>query len=156
MTKEELKSFPMNDFGENNSLFFIWVTDPMLDFQMDIARNHWGLTYKTVGFYWHKLTKKSGKSFKGLGRYTRANTEQCWIFAKGNGLGFPKNRNIDKDVFSPIREHSQKPDIIRKYITEMYDGPYIELFARNQTPGWDNFGNEVNKYRTLKHYYKTT
>lgn len=23
---------------------------------------------------------------------------------------------------------------------------YIELFARNTTPGWDVWGNEVNKY----------
>ena len=33
----------------------------------------------------------------------------------------------------------------------LYHGPddiqsYIELFARNTTPGWDVWGNEVNKY----------
>ena len=26
------------------------------------------------------------------------------------------------------------------------DHSYIELFARNTTPGWDVWGNEVNKY----------
>ena len=26
------------------------------------------------------------------------------------------------------------------------DHSYIELFARNTTPGWDVRGNEVNKY----------
>ena len=47
-----------------------------------------------------------------------------------------------------MRAHSQKPDITRDKIKELMGGDqsYIELFARNTTPGWDVWGNEVNKY----------
>ena len=44
---------------------------------------------------------------------------------------------------------SQKPDITRDKIRELMGGEdhsYIELFARNTTPGWDVWGKEVNKY----------
>ena len=49
-----------------------------------------------------------------------------------------------------LREHSQKPDIVRDKIRELMGvkQSYIELFARSTTPGWDVWGNEVNKYNS--------
>ena len=47
--------------------------------------------------------------------------------------------------FAPIEQHSKKPDIVRDRILElMGDLPRIELFARQASPGWDVWGNEVN------------
>lgn len=45
----------------------------------------------------------------------------------------------------------QKPDITRDKIRELMgeDCSCIELFARNKTPGWDVWGNEVNKYECV-------
>ena len=43
------------------------------------------------------------------------------------------------------REHSRKPDEAReKIVTLAGNLPRIELFAREATPGWDVWGNEVN------------
>lgn len=52
------------------------------------------------------------------------------------------------DAKAPLRAHSQKPDITRDKIRELMgeNHSYIELFSRNTTPGWDVWGNEVNKY----------
>ncbi|BCV04979.1 MAG: hypothetical protein CM15mV95_510 [Caudoviricetes sp.] len=47
-------------------------------------------------------------------------------------------------VCTKIEEHSKKPDCVRDRIVELCgDLPRIELFARQKTPGWDVWGNEV-------------
>ena len=47
-------------------------------------------------------------------------------------------------IFSPVEQHSKKPDITReKILALMGDLPRIELFARQHTPGWDVWGNEI-------------
>lgn len=42
-------------------------------------------------------------------------------------------------------EHSKKPDLIRQSIEDLCgeDRDKIELFARQNSPGWDVFGNQV-------------
>lgn len=49
-----------------------------------------------------------------------------------------------------VREvHSKKPDIVRDKIVEFSgDVPRIELFARQQSEGWDVWGNETDKFNT--------
>jgi N6-adenosine-specific RNA methylase IME4 len=37
----------------------------------------------------------------------------------------------------------KKPDEFRTMIQELYEGPRLELFARQKTEGWDVWGNEV-------------
>jgi hypothetical protein len=39
--------------------------------------------------------------------------------------------------------HSQKPDEFYRIIERLYDGPYLELFARRARAGWTSFGNEL-------------
>lgn len=43
-------------------------------------------------------------------------------------------------------EHSRKPDEICNRIENLVGGPYLELFARSERPGWDSLGNEVGKF----------
>ena len=48
-------------------------------------------------------------------------------------------------IISPLEEHSKKPAEARKRIVELLgDLPRIELFARQRSPGWDAWGNEVD------------
>ena len=57
---------------------------------------------------------------------------------------------VSQLIISPIDKHSKKPDIVREKIVElMGDLPRIELFARQTTPGWEVFGNEVKSSITL-------
>ena len=47
-------------------------------------------------------------------------------------------------VIAHLEQHSKKPDEVRdKIIKLMGDVPRVELFARQKTPGWDVWGNEV-------------
>jgi len=74
--------------------------------------------------------------------YTNQNAEFCLIGLKGKY--WRKARNIKQIIQEPRQEHSKKPDTIRNCIVELCgDLPRIELFARQKTPGWDVWGNEV-------------
>lgn len=66
--------------------------------------------------------------------------------------GHPKRRcaGIHQFVISHIEQHSRKPDEVRdKIVKLMGDLPRLELFARQRTPGWDVWGNEVDSDITM-------
>lgn len=147
MTLQELTELPVNLVSDDDCILFMWVTSPMIDDQIKVMEN-WGFEYKTIGFTWIKLNPKALTPFIGLGYYTRSNAEYCLIGTRGKP-GRPKNKGISSVIMSPIREHSRKPDVVRKHIMDMYDGPYLELFAREETDGWDYFGNETEKFNSL-------
>ena len=101
------------------------------------------LADKTIGFVWVKQNKKSDSLFWGMGYWTRSNVELCILATKGH----PKRVNaaVHQVIVSHIEEHSKKPQEARERIVSlMGDLPRIELFARQSTPGWDVWGNEVD------------
>ena len=52
---------------------------------------------------------------------------------------------VHQGVMSRIEGHSKKPDEVRHRIERlMGDVPRVELFARQYSPGWDVWGNQVN------------
>lgn len=56
----------------------------------------------------------------------------------------------DCNIISPIEQHSKKPDEARdKILALMGNLPRVELFARQKTPGWDAWGNEIASDITL-------
>lgn len=143
MSIEDIYDMKIEAIASENSLLFLWVTDPLLQEGIETMRR-WGFEYKTVGFVWHK-TRESGAEFMGCGYYTRANPEMCLIGRRGKP-GYPKDRSIRQYQAYNIREHSRKPDEIRDLITKMYDGPRIELFARQKSEGWESWGNQTEKF----------
>src|SRR4029079_10775122 len=111
----------------------------------------WGFAYKTGGFVWAKAHAGQIEMFQdevqplmGTGYWTRANTEVCLLATRGK----PKRLNADvrQAIIAPRREHSRKPDGIHERIERLVAGPYLELFARQRRPGWDCWGNEVDKF----------
>jgi N6-adenosine-specific RNA methylase IME4 len=47
---------------------------------------------------------------------------------------------------APVREHSRKPEKMRRDIEALWEGPYAELFARESADGWDTWGNQAGKF----------
>lgn len=141
MTLEDIKALPVADWAADDCALLLWATDPLLEKAFDVI-SAWGFTYKTVGFYWAKQNKSGNGFFMGTGYYTRANPEQCLLSTRGK----PKrlSRSVQKLVVSPRREHSRKPDCVRDRIEALFDGPYLEMFARSTKPGWDAWGNEIS------------
>ncbi len=118
MTLSEIKAFPCKDFAADDCVLFLWTTDPMLPYSLEVL-DAWEFTFKTVGFYWVK------PNFMGTGYWTRANPEQCLLATRGH----PKRVNNN----------------VRKLVTaQLCDGPYLDAFARQRHPGWDCVGDEVD------------
>jgi MT-A70 len=40
-------------------------------------------------------------------------------------------------------EHSRKPDEVYERIERLVEGPYLELYARRERPGWVSWGDEL-------------
>jgi N6-adenosine-specific RNA methylase IME4 len=143
MSLQDICNLPVNNITNDDSVLLMWVVDPLLDKAFKVIEA-WGFKYKTVGFTWAKTNKKSMGFFTGLGYWTRGNPEMCLLATKGK----PKriSKSVPQLVVEQRREHSRKPDIVYNHIENLLEGPYIELFARTQRPGWDSWGNQTDKF----------
>ena len=103
----------------------------------------WGFRFKTIAFTWAKLTK-ADRWHIGLGYWTRGNPESCLLFTRGK----PRRQSaaVRQLIVSPRREHSRKPDEARERVEALVPGPYLEMFCREPRPGWDAFGNQLDRF----------
>jgi N6-adenosine-specific RNA methylase IME4 len=81
----------------------------------------------------------------GGGYGTRHNVEICWLGRRGSPRH--KSAGVRELIIAPVCEHSLKPDEIYKRIKALCEGPYLELFARQQWPGWTCVGDELGKFK---------
>lgn len=141
MSIEDLCALPVKEIADKDCILFLWATFPQLKEALQLIKA-WDFTYKSVAFVWLKQNRKSPTWFYGLGFWTRGNAEICLLATKGH----PKRQSnkVHQFIISPVEQHSKKPDITReKILALMGDLPRIELFARQHTPGWDVWGNEI-------------
>ena len=143
MSLEKLSgmSDQIDNITADDCILFLWATFPTIKDALALI-DAWGFTYKTVAFVWIKENRKNGGLFMGLGNWTRSNAEVCLLATKGK----PKRINacVHSVIVSPVGRHSEKPQEARDKIVKLCgDVPRIELFARQQSEGWDCWGNEV-------------
>lgn len=168
MQLQELKSLNIKSIAEKNSILVMWYT-AAFSRQAEALATCWGFDIKTMKlFTWVKLNKRyidninkqlkksgvscaddvlnliSGQTKFGLGNYTRANTEDCLIAIRGEGLP-RQNKSVSQVIYAPISKHSEKPHEARVRLESLYgDVNRVELFARNSFDGWDAWGNECD------------
>lgn len=125
-----------------DAVLFLWACWPLLPDALRVITS-WGFMYKSVAWVWVKLNR-SGKGFHwGTGYYTRANSEPCLLATRGN-LPKPSVRDVHALIVSPVRQHSRKPDEQYSKVERLYPrGPHLELFARQQRPGWAAHGDQT-------------
>lgn len=147
-----MHKLPIARLAAPDALLFVWGTWPNLPECLALI-DAWGFTYKTLAFAW---VKTRGEKFHfGNGRYTRANTEPCFLAVRGRGIDLVKSHSVRQLIadegpaealVAPLGRHSAKPPEARNRIVELVgaDTPRIELFARERVDGWDLWGNEVD------------
>ena len=152
----EALGYNIRRISRKNSALLLWATMPCLPDAIRVMEA-WGFKYKTCWATWVKTNKAGNKPFFGVGYYTRSNAELCLLGVKGKIASFKKlvenevrdgNPNAMSSIcIEPPREHSRKPETVRNNIVTFFgDVPRLELFAREQTPGWSVLGNQSDKY----------
>src|SRR3990167_10183569 len=151
MTHADIEALPVGDIAAEDSVLFLWIVQTQIPQAVSLAQA-WGFTLKSVAFAWVKggglpMFPDDVVNQMGMGKWTRAEFEQCWLATRGK----PKRLNADvrQVLIEKRREHSRKPDGIHERIERLVAGPYIELFARQQRPGWTAWGNETNKFEAV-------
>lgn len=138
---KQLKELDVASIADDDCILFMWTTGPQMANSIELGKA-WGFEYKTMAFVWDKLVHNPG-------RYTLSQTEFVLAFKKGK---FPQPRgarNVKQMLARRRGEHSEKPIEVIDGITKMFpEQDKIELFARNNFNGWDNWGLEIPDNKT--------
>ena len=145
MVTSDISLLPISGLADKDAVLFMWTISGRLH-EAPALMAAWGFKYLTVAFSWVKTTKDGRIDRRGLGAYTKQNIELCLLGIRGNPYKFRKARDVHQVIMQPRREHSRKPDQQYGRIMRLFDGPYLELFARQQWPGWDVWGNQTNLF----------
>ena len=142
MTLQEIKALPVPDIVGEPAHLYLWSPNALLAEALAVMAA-WGFEYKTM-LIWHKVRKDGGSDGRGCGFYFR-NVTECVLFGvRGkNARTLQPGRSQVNLIASQKREHSRKPDELYDLVEACSPGPYLELFARHERPGWTSWGNEV-------------
>lgn len=138
MKTRDICALPIATLGANDAHLYLWATNNFLHDALEVMKA-WGYRYVTC-ITW-------AKDKIGLGQYYRGQTEQLLFGVRGTP-GYKLNADGGRCqgttlITAPRGQHSRKPEEARTMIERVSAGPYLELFAREQAPGWDVWGNEV-------------
>jgi len=130
---------PIQDRFADNTVLFLWVTNPFLRDAFDIL-DAWGFEYKTNIVWVKRNLIKPGAGF-----YVRGRHELLFICTKGSFTpDMTQKEPIGSVIEADVQAHSKKPEQAYEIIEALYpEGKYLELFARNQRKGWTSWGNEI-------------
>jgi N6-adenosine-specific RNA methylase IME4 len=138
MSIEEIKNYSLPLMSED-CLLFLWRLASMQEQALSVCRA-WG--FRPYGeLIWRKKTIRN-KNWFGMGLLIRGSHETCLIGVKK--MPMPLNKNIRSVFDAPYTgKHSGKPDEFYQIVERISIGPYVELFARRQRPGWTCLGDEM-------------
>jgi len=151
MRLPDVKALPVVELAARDCHLFLWSTTPNLPQALEVIEA-WVFRYSSMGFTWAKLNPRapadgnwSPASFHvGMGHTTRKNVEFCLLGRRGSPKR--KSKAVRELIVAPRREHSRKPDETYDRIEAYAGGPYLDLFSRQRRPGWDSWGDEVDKF----------
>lgn len=140
-SKDWICRLPVASLTEKNAVLFLWAVSPQLPEALAVMAA-WGFKFKTVAFVWSKQ-HASGKWVSNLGKWTMGNVEMCLLGVKGRPQRICKN--VKQLVHAERTTHSRKPQEVRdRIVTLMGDIPRLELFAREESPGWISIGDGLD------------
>ena len=134
MSLDAIKALPIPTISEDNSVCFLWTIQRYLKDAFDVLSN-WGFKYQRT-ITWDK---NNGMCLFGF----HHRTEFLLFGYKGKIEMYPRRKAFPTMVQAKSKRHSSKPQVFRDLISPFGDTK-IELFARQKTPGWDVWGNEVD------------
>lgn len=149
---DRLRALPVSELAARDAVLLMWSTWPHLPEALALGAA-WGFTYKTAAWVWVKRSGTGRYWATGMGYWSRANTEPCLLFTRGNPRRLSRGihqlildvgqQTLWPPIVAPVGDHSAKPHEQYAKTERLLAGPYVELFARNTAPGWDCWGHEA-------------
>jgi N6-adenosine-specific RNA methylase IME4 len=144
MAFAEIGALPVSELAAAVCHLYLWCPNALLPEGISVIQN-WGFRYKG-NIVWHKIRKDGGSDGRGVGFYFRNVTELILFAVRGrNARTLAPARSQVNYICSRKREHSRKPDEQYRIIEACSAGPYLELFARGEWPGWLSWGNQADE-----------
>jgi N6-adenosine-specific RNA methylase IME4 len=141
MSIQEIKTLPIAQVAAPRSHLYLWTPNALLAWGLDVM-DAWGFTYKG-NLVWYKIRNDGGPDGRGVGFYFRNVTELVLFGVRGSLRTKAPGRRQVNILATRKREHSRKPDELYDIIEACSPGPFLELFARRDRPGWQQWGDEV-------------
>lgn len=146
MSIEDLCNMQLPMIAED-AILALWRVGAMVEEAYEVARA-WGFEPKSE-IVWRKKTKH-GKRHFGMGRLVRWEHETAILATRGRYSKLVTAKNIRSTFSAPVPSdakgrpiHSAKPEKFAAIMEKLARGPYCELFARRQRPGWTCVGKEM-------------
>lgn len=144
MSFEGIAALPVGDIALPRSHLYLWTPNALIHEALGIMAA-WGFTYKT-NLIWLKVRKDGEPDGRGVGFYFRNVTEMVLFGVRGKLRTREAGRRQTNVIITRKQEHSWKPDDQYRIIESCSPGPYLELFARKQTPNWTSWGDQAETY----------
>jgi len=142
MTVDAIKqsTFPFDEHCH----VYLWTTQKYLPIAFECFIE-WEVKYIQT-LVWHKNV-----GFTPMGLFM--NNAEFVLFGRKGSL--PLLKAGEKCVFTgKVREHSRKPDEFYDLVRKVSPEPRIDCFSREKREGFDQFGNETNKYNMIEARYE--
>lgn len=135
MTEEELQAFPLTQYAADDCHLYLWTTHKFLPMALRLA-DHWSFNYQCL-MTWVKNVGFTPFSWM-------YSTEHVLFCRKGNLSLLTLGKRLD--FSAKVREHSRKPDEFYDLVRIVSPGPRLDIFSREKHEGFEQFGNEVEKF----------
>lgn len=135
MSEDELCAFPLPDMAADDCHLYLWTTQKFLPMALRLAE-HWGFKYQCL-MTWVKNVGFTPYSWM-------YSTEHVLFCTRGSLPLLALGKRLD--FTAKVREHSRKPDEFYDLVREVSPGPRLDVFSREKRDGFEQYGNEVEKY----------
>ncbi|KKN77908.1 hypothetical protein LCGC14_0354730 [marine sediment metagenome] len=136
-TMDEAELVKMDIPAADDCHLFLWTTHKFLPMALRLL-DKWKFKY-VCAFVWHK---PGGFQPVGLPQY---NCEFA-LYARKGAPEFVETKDFFCCFNAPRREHSRKPDAFYETVRRVCDSPRLDMFSREARTGFDQFGNETDKF----------
>ncbi len=127
---------------DRDSALFLWAPAfIILEGSATAVSRAWGFEPKQI-VPWEKTTADGERPSIGMGNWTRVCAEYMVLAIRRRGP-VRLDRGVPGVIRSPRRGPSEKPPESYQLIERLFDGPYLELFARRRySSAWDVWGDQ--------------
>lgn len=136
MSNEDLLLFPIDKFAAEESHIYLWAINSSLRFVFEILEA-WNFKFHCV-LVWNKNI-----GFRPQVFYFR---NEFILFGYRGKLTYYTGGCIPTHFLAKTREVVRKPDELYQIAEQVSLPPRIDIFSREKRKGWDNWGDEVEKF----------